>query len=224
MRFITKLPFLLIIVAFVCYSAFAQQDRWIYIGKDTSGALFYLDKTSRQSIGKSIKVWDKSVYPDGSYRVNQTKWECKEKQFAIVDITIYSPKNEFIGKDNPTPWLNVVPDSISEIMHKAVCERLSNKNFEKTSSSKKMVEIIVKKANVRAEPAINSNIIRKVKSGDKFALADENSTSGWYQIIISNTNETGWIHGSTIKLVEITDKSNTNKQKAKRQIKKQKSN
>lgn len=195
------------------YLAFAQQSRWTYVGRDTSGALFYFDKTSRQSTGKIIKVWDKIVYRDGSYRINQTKWKCKEELFSILDITIYSPNSEFLDKDKPTPWLNVVPDSISEVMHKAVCGDSSDKNLEKTSSSKKIVEIIVEKANVRVEPDINSTIIRKVKSGERFALADENPTDGWYQIIISGTNKTGWIHGNTIKLVEITGKKKTKKSK-----------
>jgi uncharacterized protein YgiM (DUF1202 family) len=212
MKIIFYLLFLLSILMTASYPTFAQQNRWVYVGEDTSGALFYLNKTSRQSIGKTIKVWDKIVYRDNSYRINQTEWKCKEKQFAIVDITIYSPNNEFISKDKPTPWLNVVPDSISEIMHKAVCGNLSDNNSEKTSLSKKMAEIIVEKANVRTNPDINSTIIRKVKSGERFALADENPADGWYQIIISGTN-TGWIHGSTIKLVEITDKKKNKKRK-----------
>jgi hypothetical protein len=224
MKFISYLSLSLGITAFVWYSVLAQQNRWIFVGEDASGALFYFDKGSRQPIGNAMKVWDKIVYPDGSYRINQTKWQCKEKQFSIVDITIYSENNEFIGKDSPTPWLNVVPDSISEVMHRAVCGDLSDKNLEKTSSNKKMAEIIVEKANVRAEPGINSSVIKKVKSGEKFTLADENPTDGWYQIIISSTNKTAWIHGSTIKLLEIINKPNTKKQKVKRQTKQQKSN
>jgi hypothetical protein len=213
MRIIFNLPLSLVIVAFACCLALAQQNRWVFVGEDANNSLFYFDKTSRQPIGNIVKVWDKIIYPDGSYRISQTQWKCSEKKYFITDVSIYSPTGDFIGKDKATTWLNVVPDSINEVMYKAVCVDSSDKNFDRTSLSKKMAEIITERANVRAEPNINSRIIGKVKSGDRFTLADENSTKGWYQIIIPDTNKVGWVHGNTIKLIENSDKKKNKKRR-----------
>ena len=80
-----------------------------------------------------------------------------------------------------------------------------------------MAQIIVRKANLRVAPSINSGIVQQANLGDKFSLVDEEPTNGWYQIILSGTNETVWIHGNNIKLAEAINKSNSKKQKKKRQ-------
>jgi hypothetical protein len=224
MKFISYLSFASAITILICYSALAQQSRWAYVGEDASGALFYLDKTSQQSVGNIIKVWDKIVYKDGSYRISQTNWKCSEKKFFIVDVTIYSPTSSFIGKDKTNTWLSVVPDSISEVMHREVCGAYSGKSIAKVSSSKKIAEVIVEKANVRTKPNTNSRVIKQASFGERFNLADEESSDGWYQITIARTNEKAWIHGNNIKLVKATNKSNTKKQKVKQQNNRKKSN
>jgi hypothetical protein len=218
MKLTSYLLLLLIITILRCSTVLAQQEsRWVLIGQNTDGTSFYLDKTSRQIIGNKIRVWDKNIFQDGSYQIGLVEWQCKEKKYFLVDLTLYTPTGSFIRKEKGMGWLNVVPDAVSEVMYKAVCGTFSENNSKTKSSSKKMVQIIVRKANLRASPSTNSGIVQQANLGEKFSLVDEEPTNGWYQIIIARTNEIAWIHGNNIKLAEATNKSNSKKQKKKRQ-------
>jgi hypothetical protein len=203
---------------------FAQQNRWEFISVDVNGVRLYLDKNSRKTIGNRVRIWDKRVFRDGSYRIDLTEWKCSEKKYFLVDMTIYSETGSFIGKYKGTDWVYVIPESGSEAMHKAVCITYSKKSSKPESSSKKMAEIIVEKANIRAEPNIDSRVIRQAKTGEQFDLVEEESSNGWYQVILPQTNEVAWIHGNNIKLVEVSNKLNTKKQKVKQQTKRKNSN
>jgi hypothetical protein len=220
------ISFLLLLTGFLLfasYSVFTQQNRWSYVGADVNGTRFFIDRKSIEIKGNKLQIWNKSIYSDDSYRISLVEWACSDKQYNVLRETIYSPDGNPIGKDESTTWLFVTPDSISEGLYKATCSS-SDKTNNAKSASKMKAQVIARTANVRAEPDINSSVIRKVKSGESFTLADEEPTDGWYQIIISGTNKTAWIHSNTIKLVEITNKPNTKKQKVKRQTKQQKSN
>ncbi|MET0752745.1 MAG: SH3 domain-containing protein, partial [Pyrinomonadaceae bacterium] len=217
---------LLVFAVMLCLPclAFAQDNRWELLSVDVNGGRLYLDKSSSKIIGSRVRIWDKRVFRDGSYRITLTEWKCSEKKYFLVDVTLYNEAGSAVGKDKGKDWAFVIPESGSEAMYKAVCTTSSEKKSKTESTSKKMAEIIVEKANIRNEPNINSQVIQQVRTGERFILAEEEPSGGWYQIILAGTNETAWIHGNNIKLVEVSNKSNIKKQKANRKIKKQKSN
>lgn len=218
MKLTSNILLLLTITVLFCFSAFAQQkNRWVFVGQNTDGTLFYIDNNSRQIVGNRIRVWDKNIFQDGSYKISLVEWRCVEKKYFFIDITNYTPTGSFIRKDKSTEWLTVVPDSVSEAMYKAVCGTSFGNNLQVASSNRKMAQIIVKKANLRTNPDTNSRVVQQAILGEKFFLADELPTNGWYQIILAGTNETAWIHGNNIKLLEAPNKSNTKKQRTKRQ-------
>ncbi len=203
---------------------FAQENRWELLSVDVNGGRLYLDKSSRKTIGNRVRIWDKRVFRDGSYRITLTEWKCSEKKYFLVDVSLYNETGSAIGKDKGTDWAFVVPESVSEAMYKAVCLTSAEKKSKTKSTSKKIAEIIVKKANIRAEPNINSQIIQQATTGERFILVKEEPSSGWYQITLAGTNETAWIYGNNIKLVEVSNKPNTKKQKVKQQTKRKNSN
>jgi hypothetical protein len=213
MKTILSLFFLTGFLLLADYSAFAQQNRWTYVGADVNAAQFFIDRNSLQIKGRNRRIWHKTVYSDDSYRITLVEWACAEKKFFVVEETTYNPNGSIIGKDKMTPWSYVTPESINEGLYKAICPSSTQNNI-RTSTNKMMAEIIVKTANVRAEPDINSSVVRRVKIGEKFILADEESTAGWYQIILPRTNETAWVHGNTIKLIEIPNNPKVKKRKA----------
>lgn len=201
----------LIYLVFICVSVFAQQNRWSYVGVDANGTRFFTDRNSIEIKGNKLRIWNKSVYSDNSYRLDLVEWICDEKKYFIVDVSIHSPNGILDGKDKGTNWLLVTPDSISESLYKIACGISTRNNAPKSGKRIKAAQVIVKKANVRVEPNISSAVIKKVKNNDSFILANENPINGWYQIIFSGTNRTGWIHGNTIKLVEIADNKKARK-------------
>ena len=175
--------------------------------------LFYINKNSRQVSGKNIRIWNKSIFRNGSFRLDLVEWKCSEKKYFFVEASDYTSTGKFVRKNVGTEWINVVPDSISEDLHKVVCSNSPKENPKTVSVIKKMAEIVVRKANLRVAPSMSGNVVQQVKLGNKFFLADEESTNGWYQIVILGTDETAWVHGNNIKLVEVPDKLNTKNRK-----------
>lgn len=200
------------ILLFACCLVFAQQNRWSYVGADVNGTQFFIDRKSINTKGNKLQIWNKSIYSDDSYRISLVQWVCTDKKYFILDETIYAPNGSFAGTDKGTKWLFVTPDSISEGLYRATC--FSSKQVSsRTSAGKMRAQIIVKSANVRIEPDMSSRVKRKVKSGEQFVLAEEESVNGWYRIIISGTDNIGWIHGNNIKLVENSNQLNTRKRR-----------
>lgn len=208
MKFTFNPSFLLVTIVLSYLSTFAQQEkRWNYISKTSDGTLFYIDETSRQMSGKNIRIWNKSIFWNGSFRLNLVEWNCKEAKYLFVEASFYSQTGKFLRIEKGSEWINVIPDSISETLHKAVCKKSPEKDLKTKSSSRKIAQIIVKKANLRDAPKLNSVILRQADINEQFSLADELPTNGWYQIILSGTTETAWIHGNNIKLVKAVEKA-----------------
>jgi hypothetical protein len=218
MKLTSYLPILLIITIAGCFSVFAQQEnRWTFISKSSDGTLFYIDKNSRQGSGDNIRVWNKSIFWNGSFRLDLVEWNCREEKYLFVEASFYSQTGKFLRIEKGTEWMNIIPDSISEALHKAVCGESLKKDLKTKSPNRKIAQIIVRKANLRAEPNLNSSVIQRANLSEQFFLADEQPRNGWYQIIITGTNKTAWIYGNNFKIVEAANKTNTKKQRTKRQ-------
>src|SRR5215213_5502556 len=174
MKTITFLLLLFGLTLCVCFPAFAQRSRWVFIDTDAEGTSYFIDKTSRKVIGDKVRTWGKSVFSDGSFRVNLTEWNCAEEKYFLLDSTIYTPTSSFIEKDKGTEWRLVVPDTIGQMMYQIACGNLSKRvSKDSTSAGKMMVEIIVDKANLRDAPNINSRIIQEASIGDRFTLVNK---------------------------------------------------
>lgn len=212
MKIITSLLLSICILLFTCCLVFAQQNRWSYVGADVNGTRFFIDRKSINTKGSKLQIWNKSIYSDDSYRISLVEWVCTDKKYFILDETIYAPDGSFAGTDKGTKWLFVTPDSISEGLYKATCVS-SKQTSPQTSAGKMMAQIIVATANVRIEPDMNSRAIQRVKTGEQFILADEEPVNGWYRIVISGTNNIGWIHGNNIKLVQSPNQLKTGKKR-----------
>jgi hypothetical protein len=213
MKTIPSLLLSITILLFASCLVFAQQNRWTYVGAGVSGTQFFIDRKSIEIKGNRVRVWNKYLYADDSYRLSLMEWACSEKKYLVLDESIYDPNGRVIVTDKVNTWFFVTPDSMSEGLYKAVCGSSKPTSSRITSDSKMMAQIIVKSANVRTEPHMRSSMKRRVKSGEQFALANEESVNGWYQILISGTNNIGCIHGSTIKLIESPNQSKIGKRR-----------
>lgn len=199
-------------------SVFAQQNRWSYVGTDASGTRFFIDRNSIEIKGNRLRIWNKFFYANQTYRLSLFEWACAEKKYLILDETSYSPDGRVIGMNRAPGWLFVTPESMSETLYKAICSSskltLSKPTPSRTSAGETMVEITVNKANLPDAPNINSSIIKEASIGDRFTLVNKELIGYfWYQIIVPGTNETAWIHRSTIKLVENPIKPKTGKRR-----------
>jgi uncharacterized protein YgiM (DUF1202 family) len=60
-------------------------------------------------------------------------------------------------------------------------------------------------ANVRDKPLKSAAIVMTVKKGDLLTLNGAPANGPWYRIRDNRTRAEGWIHGSTIALLELVD-------------------
>lgn len=116
-----RLSVLLLAVLLLPVPAFAAN--WEYIGKDSDGYLYYVDKESVQTLsdghrrfwekmesdryGKALKVWEFSC--TGQYRLLQSRFYS-------------SSKNSDTAYDGPDPWAYIQPDTFAQSEEKIVCK------------------------------------------------------------------------------------------------------
>ena len=187
----------------------AQNNRWVYIGKNVSGVEYYLDKTSVERSGGEVRLWEKKIFKDGSYQINQSRWDCSEKIVLMVSSNIYTPQGKVIGKNFGNQWERIIPESIGEAIYQVVC----NADTSQTAITEAMtenVQVISKLANIRELPSMNAAIVKKAAKGTVFRLVEAEPESGWYQIYL-DSSDTAWIHGNTIEFIFLVPKNNGNK-------------
>lgn len=208
---------MLIYVSLLNHPVFSQQSRWQFIGRNDNGSLSYLEKSKQRGTGNKRQTWVKEVYTDGSYKIILIDWQCREKRFQAVEATNYAASGKYLDKEGSSPPATVVPDSVSENYYKAVCPSNEQQSAVQPDAASRTItaQIITKNANVREAPFANSPVVQTIEKGVRLILADVQPTGAWYQVTIPNTNATGWMHGSTIKLLSIKPGSNITKQKSK---------
>ncbi len=207
-----------------------ENPRWYFLGNNSNQIDYYLDLASFNNIDfeKSMRsIWIKTVFSNGSYRIQLEKWNCKKKQFSFSTITDYSAQgvalNSFSYRDDR--WKVATPDSIAERIYKAVCHsqlvlkdnRAISRNNDKQGNSKnnikgKFVVVNVDAVNIRESDSIEATVIGQADRGQFFELTGEKKGS-WYQIFVndgngdiqnspSNKKRMAWIHGNTFKFVD----------------------
>ncbi len=194
-----------------------QSNRWQFIGTNDNGSRSYLEKSNQKQTDNKRQTWVKDVYSDGSYKITLINWQCSEKIFQAVESTNYEASGKYIDREGSSPWTTVVPDSVVENYYKAVCLSTGQQSDTQADAASEtlIAQIITKNANVREAPFANSPVVQTIEKGARLFLADAQPTGAWYQVIIPDTNATGWLHGSTIKLLTIKPNSNQSKQKSK---------
>lgn len=215
-----KVFFILICYAIIILSnqsVSAQANRWQFIAKNDNGSRSYLEQSNQKESGNNRWTWVKEVYSDGSYKIILINWQCRERKFQALESTNYAASGEYIDKERSSDWATVVPDSVSENYYKVVCASTEQKPAAESNSSaeKMIVQIITERANIREAPFVNSPVIQTVERGARLFLADVEPTGVWYQVLLPDSDVAGWLHGNTIKLLNIKSNLNQRRQKAK---------
>lgn len=181
----------------------AQTNRWSYVGTNVAGAVFYLDLATIERSKNSVRLWDKTIFPDGSYQINLSQWQCDRRKSIIITSNIYEPSGNIIEIRKGGNWLDVTPNSISEAFYRRVCQAENSRspNYE---DSDEITEVRVKtiQANIRNLPMMDAAVVGKVRKGERLRLVNSLSSQGWYQIYFGSDDETAWIHGNTIEIIQ----------------------
>jgi hypothetical protein len=207
--FIFTFVLLLIFSVIFAENSNAQINRWTYIGTTAEGIVFYIDQTSVERSGREVRLWGKSIFPDGSYQINLSRWDCSDRTTMVIISNIYSPQGKVVGRKKGNGWDRVIPESVGEALYAAAC------NFEpkKTTAGKVVpenIKVISKQANIRELPSMNAAIVKKAVKGTVFRLVEAEPENGWYQIY-TGSGETAWIHGNTVEFIISVPKNNSKK-------------
>lgn len=213
MTVMKKLLFIFLLagnILVICQPTRAQQqqqegnNRWQFVGRNDSGSSFFLDKSVQKQTGGIRRTWSKEVFGDGSYKIALADWQCGAGKFRILEGVTYKSSGEYIYRENqPTGWTRVFPDSVSESYFNVVCASSRQTTVAESSdpNTQKIAQIIALDAYIRESPNASSRVVQKVEKSARLLLADTEPTNGWYQVFIPETNETGWLRGSHIKLL-----------------------
>jgi hypothetical protein len=144
-----KIYLLLSVITVLSLVSHVHGAEWLSIGKDRVGnELFYDREILIKRSTDIIEVWMKGIYSDAgrkermqervrskatveryeklSYSLELQGINCAKRQFRIMAYTDYSSDEgilyKFISEQQPSEgWEFIAPDSVGEIMYKAVC-------------------------------------------------------------------------------------------------------
>ena len=154
----------------------AQNNHWEYIGTSADGIVFYIDKNNFERSGGEVSLWEKSIFPDGSYQTNLSKWQCAEMKTILITSNIYTPQGSLVGRKSVKDWNRLIPDSIGEAMYKAAC----NVEFIRTpvaEAAAENIRVTVKLANIRDLPFNERGNRQKSCQRDSFSIDRSRSRS-----------------------------------------------
>ena len=219
----THIIFLLLGIIFIipCLAYGQQPERWQFVGRNDNGSRSYLENSNQRRIGNKRQTWTKDIYKDSSYKITLIEWQCREKKFRILEATNYAPEGTYLGQEAGSDWSTVVPDSVSENYFKTICAAEQTASESDLPNTKKSVLVITENANVRETPFSVSPVVQTLTKGTRVILADDDPVGAYYQVFLPNSDEVGWLHGNTIKILKTEPNRSRSARKSKLVVKRQ---
>lgn len=206
-QLLPRFAFLICLFLITFVSAAAQQSRWSYIGRAVNDSVWYLDKSFKKNKSGTVTSWEKVIFPDDSFSIEVTEWNCSERKKRMLQADNYAPSGDFLSHlGDPAQWRFVVPDSVEEKVFGIICgnsiskKRTSGREDDGNSSFAQTI----KKSVLMSEANPNRKVIRKVAVGEKLTLVSEESTGVWYRVFDPKTNSEGWLNGNHFKIVKVS--------------------
>lgn len=197
------------------FPAFGQSGDWQFISKNSNGSTSYLNFSGKnQPKSSNQQTWTKEVFSDGSYKITLVNWKCREKRFQIQEAVNYASSGAYVDREDQSSWTTIIPDSVAENYFKVVCATGRNASNSNSVSRKIFVQVIVENANIREAPFAVGTVMQTVEKGARLALADPEPVGVWYQVLIPETDEKGWLHGSTIKIIKAAENGSQTERKS----------
>jgi len=117
---------------------------WILVGSDSDGDKWYIKSSyvSKDNYGGGIKLWVKKEVKKTTIKKKGQSFtyinakelqllvaDCSERKIKFVASTLYNSQGKVVNnwtlEDFNQEWLDVVPDSIGEIMLEKICELMN---------------------------------------------------------------------------------------------------
>ncbi len=183
--------FLVLSVLLMPISVFGQTTNWRYVQTIYGGVKLYMKDEFEKLKNKNIVVWDKRVRSDGSFAILQVEWDCVNKRLRTKQMTLYDTDKILLKTFYEFDWQTIIPSSVGEILYNQICLAKPEKRFAK---------IITVKANLRAFPDKDAEVLRIAEKGSRFILIEGTGENDWYNIADEKTQQDYWIQGNNIEI------------------------
>ena len=185
---------------------FAQSSKvWKYVAQTDEGK-YYVKQSVDKLPNRNRAQWGKIISPEGEEEISRTEWDCRQKRFRLMQVSTFAPDGTALSHQKNLDWAEVAPETVSEVLYEEACG---------TPMKISYAEIISPQAKMRIGANSNSQVLRVVKSGERFPLVPFKPAGAWYHVYDPETLFEYWLHGNSIKIVadEKGNSSNKNKDK-----------
>ena len=201
------LPLLLCLCACFFQSAFAQENRWIYvIASQDQQSKFYEENVFQRYKNGDVGSWIKRINNDGTYTLSLWEFDCRRNVLAIIKSVEYDDEgNPASNNNSPSNWMELTPDSTGEAVFKKVCHDAALDARQtprpKPIASEPFAEITTDKANLRETPSLDSDRLREIPLGETLQIVTVEPVGNWYKVYDKTIAKFGWLHQTVFKVV-----------------------
>ncbi len=135
-----RLGVILVVIGFTTFSyAEVWGADWKFLDGDDERSLFIDSESIGRLSSGTLRIWTKWIYtPKGisitisklgkkyenfSYEIALDEFNCGDKTLRCLQITSYTKDGKIIENVvNPGKWESIIPESVGEIIYKAVCK------------------------------------------------------------------------------------------------------
>jgi hypothetical protein len=120
-------------------SCYAESADWVRVDLNTNeySKKHYLDVGKFNKEGDVITFREKYLFPDNSFIVSSSSFNCEKNTFKILDIKNYNNKGESIDLAFPNPeWKAIAPKSERHEIKLLICTKGKHKKSNMITSIK----------------------------------------------------------------------------------------
>lgn len=128
--------------------------------------------------------------------------ECPGKNCPSLQMLFRGNKVKKVGENNQGWWRVLVPDSrsLGWVPASSLVERFEGSKLRQPSKS--YYYVAVRKLNLRAEPELQSQVIRSLRFNDQVEKIDQNS-QGWFKVRQPSSGAVGWVSGNFLETLPL---------------------
>jgi hypothetical protein len=111
-------------VSLIYSQAQIAENRWVYIKTGEDGTKVYLERSHKDRANGIKAIWVKYIKKDGSHDMHLIECDCQQDKYRVTEYVEYNRFGSVNASDSMSnsKWETVVPESLSEVIVKSVCE------------------------------------------------------------------------------------------------------
>ncbi|MBF0539794.1 MAG: hypothetical protein HQL03_16255 [Nitrospirae bacterium] len=114
-------------IVLLALNAMALDARWKFIGM-ANDVNFYYDTLTVSHVNKDIvRFWTIQLFPDSDPKLSELRYlneiNCTKRTIRFIQAHIKQKNGKNSMSDEPSPVMNIVPDTMFEKFHETLCKK-----------------------------------------------------------------------------------------------------